>query len=223
MGTVATNPSSRLWDAGVPELPSGTFRVLRDLIYWHTGILYHDNQREILASKLAPLVLERGFDSFLDYYYFLKYDPAGKTEMHRVVDTITVQESYFFREPDQLNVFIRHVVPDLLKKPRIISGIRIWSAGCAAGEEPYSLAILLLEAGVYDQAQVEILATDISRRALATAREGRYRPRALQRLPESLRNKYFTRENDLYRISETVKEKVTFTYLNLLDERQMHL
>ena len=133
------------------ELPDDVFRLLRDEIYKRTGMWFSESSKYLLQKRLSPRAKELNFDSFQKYFYFLQYDPRSDAEFDQIYDLVTTNETYFFREPAQLAAFTEEIVPDILsRKP--VRKVRIWSAGCSSGEEPYSLAILLQEAGLYQQA-----------------------------------------------------------------------
>jgi chemotaxis protein methyltransferase CheR len=153
------------------------FAILRGLIEEKTGIHYPDADREVLAERVSARAEEVSFDSLLDYYYFLRYDPGGEAELQSLIEHLVVQETYLFRELDQLRTLVSHFIAPWVRAGR---RPRIWSAGCATGEEPLSLAILLAEAGLVDQ--VELVATDISREAIEQARTGRFARRSLRAL-----------------------------------------
>jgi len=114
-------------------LPDAAFSLLRDLIHERTGLFHENSKRDLLADKLSPRVVECGFDSFLDYYYHLKYDPAAEAEWGHVVDALSVQETYFWREMGQVRALVEVVVPQYIAALRP-QPLRIWSAGCATGE-----------------------------------------------------------------------------------------
>ncbi len=205
------------------ELPDDVFRLLRDAIYKRTGMWFADNSKYLLQKRLSPRARELNFDSFQKYFYFLQYDPRSDTEFDQIYDLVTTNETYFFREPAQLTAFIEEIVPDILtRKP--VKKIRIWSAGCSSGEEPYSIAMLLQEAGWYGKAAFEIFASDINQAVLAKARRGQYRENAFRTTEVSLRERYFTREADnSWRISDDVRNRVSFGRLNLYDEPRVSL
>lgn len=165
--------------------------LLRDLIHERTGLFYDNGRYDSLSDRLAPLVVQRSCRSFLDLYYLLKYDDAGAVAAWRqVLDALSVQETYFWREIDQVHGFVRTVLPALVRE----SGdrpVRIWSAPCATGEEPLTIAIALEEAGWFDRVSIEIHASDASAAAVAKAQAGRYRERAFRALPPTLRDRYF--------------------------------
>ena len=155
------------------------FAITARLIEEGTGLRYELAEADLLADRLSQRASELGLPSLLDYYYFLRYDPGGEAELSVLAELLVVHETYFFRELDGLRVLVEWIVPGLLKKQE---RIRIWSAACATGEEPYSLAMLLSEAALLDR--VEIVASDISERALAKARVGKYSGRSLRAIHE---------------------------------------
>jgi chemotaxis protein methyltransferase CheR len=165
--------------------------LLRDLIHERVGVFFDDSKINLFADKLAPLVVERGFDSFLDYFYLLKYDAAAAAEWRSVINAITVHETYFWREMDQIHGLAEKIIPDLLAK-NPAARIRIWSAACATGEEPLTIAMRLNEAGLFARGDIEIRASDASSEALERARKGCYRERSFRALPLPLKEKYFT-------------------------------
>src|SRR5690606_27489108 len=127
-----------------------------------------------------PRAIQRGCQTYLDYYYILKYDENADGEWRRVMDAFSVQETYFWREVDQVQSLVEHVVPAWFK--RTTEPLRIWSAACATGEEPYSIAMALHEGG-WDGHPIEIIASDGSEAALAKARSGVCRDRSFRSLP----------------------------------------
>ena len=205
------------------ELPDDVFRLLRDQIYKRTGMWFNDTSKYLLQKRLSPRARELNFDSFQKYFYFLQYDPRAESEFDQIYDLVTTNETYFFREPAQLTAFIEEIVPDILsKKP--IKKVRVWSAGCSSGEEPYSIAILLQEAGWYERAAFEIFASDINQQVLQKARRGQYRESAFRSTEATLRDKYFVREADgSWKIKDEVRNRVSFGRLNLYDEARVSL
>ena len=196
----------------------GAESLLRDLVFEKTGLVFDDAKLDLFLGKVAPLMKERGFDSYLDYYYLLKYDPAAGTAWDDLIDGLSVQETYFWREMDQIHGLAEKVLPELLTS-RPGERIRIWSAACASGEEPLTIAMRLNEEGWFERADIQIIATDASPAALRKARSGLYSGRAFRALPEELRDKYFTQEGKDWRISAEISRRVTWGRANLLDER----
>ena len=205
------------------ELPDDVFRLLRDAIYKRTGMWFADNSKYLLQKRLSPRARELNFDSFQKYFYFLQYDPRADTEFDQIYDLVTTNETYFFREPAQLTAFTEEIVPDVLSR-KGAKKIRIWSAGCSSGEEPYSIAMLLKEAGWYEKAAFEIFASDINQAVLAKARRGLYRENAFRATEASVRERYFTKEADgSWRISDDIRNRISFGRLNLYDEPRVSL
>ena len=181
--------------------------LLRDLIHGRTGLLYASDRIDLLADRVAPRVLEQGFTTVLDYYYLLKYDPRGENEWPFLMDALSVPETYFWREVDQLQA-IAHAVMPAIAGEAAGAPVRIWSVPCASGEEPLSLAILLEEAGWFERATIEIHASDASPAAIARAREGRYRERALRALPAWVRDRYFTRQGGEFAVNRSLHDRI---------------
>jgi chemotaxis protein methyltransferase CheR len=205
------------------DLPDDVFRLLRDAIYRRTGLWFADTSKYLLQKRLSPRARELNFESFQKYYYFLQYDPRADAEFDEIYDLVTTKETYFFREPAQLTAFVEEIIPDILSR-KTVRKVRVWSAGCASGEEPYSIAILLQEAKTYERATIEIFASDISSEVLVRARKGRYRETAFRTTDPTLRDKYFTREQDgCWRISDEIRNRVSFGRLNLYDEPRVSL
>ncbi|HJQ36640.1 MAG TPA: protein-glutamate O-methyltransferase CheR [Thermoanaerobaculia bacterium] len=205
------------------ELPDDVFRLLREQIYRRSGIWFSDSSKYLLQKRLSPRARELNFDSFQKYFYFLQYDPRADTEFDQIFDLVTTNETYFFREPAQLQAFIEEVIPDVLSR-KTVKKVRIWSAGCSSGEEPYSIAMLLQEAGWYEHAAFEIFASDINQQVLQKARKGHYRESAFRATEPKLRERYFTRETDnSWRVIDEIRNRVSFGRLNLYDEARVSL
>jgi chemotaxis protein methyltransferase CheR len=205
------------------ELPDDVFRLLREQIYKKSGMWFNDSSKYLLQKRLSPRARELNFDSFQKYFYFLQYDPRADAEFDQIFDLVTTNETYFFREPAQLTAFIEEIIPDLLSR-KALKKIRIWSAGCSSGEEPYSLAMLLQEAGWYEHAAFEIFASDINQQVLGKARKGQYRENAFRATSPALREKYFTRDTEsTWRVKDEIRNRVSFGRLNLYDEARVSL
>lgn len=202
-------------------LSSSALPLLRDLVHERLGLFYDPSRYDALADRLAPLVLEAGFQSFLDFYYLLKYDEQASREWLRVMDALSVTETYFWREIDQLRAIVDVVVPALLRE-RPGSPLRIWSVPCATGEEPLTIAMLLEEAGLFARGAIEIHASDASPAALEKARAGRFRERSFRSLPPHLRLKYFHRDDDAWVAAPALHARVTsWSTINLRCEGEV--
>lgn len=197
-----------------PNMPAGAFTILRDLIQERTGLFYEDGKHDLLAQKLAARVIECGFDSFLDYYYLLKYDPAAADEWGHVIDALTVQETFFWREMDAVRALVEILAPQWHASQRG-APLRIWSAACATGEEPLTIAMALQQAGWFERMPIEIDASDASPAALARAQRGLYRDRALRNLPAELRSTYFEATSGGWQIDPQIHARVRWANANL--------
>lgn len=203
-------------------LPPGTNILLRNLVHERTGVFFDDAKTDLLIDKIAPLVVERGFTSYLDYYYLLKYDEAERDEWLNVMNTVSVQETYFWREVDQVKALVHSVLPKLHKEYGPAK-VRIWSAACATGEEPLTIAIALTEAGWFERASIEIQASDASSKAIEKARNGVFTNRSVRNLPIDLRRKYFTNENGngRWQINKEIHDRINWSVANLVDENEI--
>jgi len=211
----SVNPSIRL--------PHRAFELLRDLVQERTGLYFDDAESDIFLGKLSPLVVEWGFDSLLDYYYyFLKYDPGSAHEWRKLFEALTVQESFFWREMDQIRALVDVIVPRYFRD-HSHDALSILRAACAAGEEPLTIAMALDEAGWFDRARIKIHASDASPRAVEAARNGLYRERSFRNLPPALKEKYFVCEDGLWRASSELHSRVHWRIANLTSEADIAL
>lgn len=202
------------------NLSEQTFIILRDLIHERTGVHYPDANRELLADKLRDRVIAHQFSSFLDYYYLLKYDAIAASEWHFVMDALSVPETFFWRESDQIRALTEILVPQhFAAYPGV--PLRIWSAACASGEEPLSIAIALNEAGWLQKAPIEIYASDASPKAIATAKAGRYRERSFRTLDFALKHKYFHYDKHSWQIDPEIHRHVTWAIANLAKPKEI--
>ncbi|RKH49629.1 protein-glutamate O-methyltransferase CheR [Corallococcus sp. AB050B] len=186
--------------------------ILSMLIEQRSGLHYGPEDRELLAEKLSSRALEAGFDSLLDYYYFLRYDPKGPEALASLVEALLVHETYFFREPQALEVLV-----DELLVPEVRAGRkpRVWCAACSTGEEPLTLAMMLDARGVLND--VSILATDLSARALERARTGEHNLRCLRALPPGVMGRWLEMVDGRPRVRPDLMARVEWRQLNLVD------
>jgi chemotaxis protein methyltransferase CheR len=203
------------------DLPESTFILLRDLIHERTGAYYEADRRDIFADKLLPRLGERGVDSFLDYYYLLKYDAAADEEWRHVMDALAVPETFFWREFDQVRALVEVLVPKYLAS-NPSEPLRIWSAACSTGEEALTIAIALNEAGWFYRLPVEINATDASPLAIAKARQGLYRERSFRNFSPQLREKYFQKQDgSQWRVVPDIHSRIKWGTANLYCEAEV--
>jgi len=202
------------------DLPDSTFSILRDLIHERTGLFYDSGKRELLADKLSPLVLERGFNSFLDYYYLLKYDAEQEPEWERVVNALSVQETFFYREMDQIRAVAEVFVPQYFAASPL-RPFRIWCSACATGEEPISIAMALAEAGWLGRHAIEIHASDISPAAIQKAQKGVFRERSFRNLPAQVQSRFFRHQNGAWRVADDIHKKIQWRTINVINREEV--
>ena len=211
------------FDAESLGLSDSAVGLLRDLVQERTGVFYDDKRRDVLADRLAGLVTEGGFQSFLDYYYFLKYDPAAPGEWGRVMDALAVPETYFWREVDQLKAVASVIVPELSRRDSR-GPIRIWCVPCASGEEPLTLAMLLEAESWFDRTEIELSASDGSPAAIEKARRGRYRERSFRVMPVHVRERYFARRGDEWEVDGGLHSRVrSWSVVNVGNRSEVEL
>jgi chemotaxis protein methyltransferase CheR len=194
-----------------PELTA-----LKDFLLEHSGLHFNQHNHRILERGLMRRIQALRMESLPVYFKYLSDTPDNYDEVNKLLGLLTVGETSFFRYRSHREALIHFVIPRLLEANRDHRKLRVWSAGCSTGEEPYSLAILLLEHFPELMAwDVQILATDINKRSLRHAREGIYGERSLRMVEESLRQRYFEKVGKHYLLTAQVRRMVKFDYLNL--------
>jgi chemotaxis protein methyltransferase CheR len=191
-----------------------------EYLYRRTGMSFGEAKRYYIDRRVAERMSATGQETFANYFAKLRSEPR---ELEAVVNAFTVNETYFYREAHQLLCLANDILPEVAASKGPGDRIRIWSMPCSSGEEPYSIALWLLENWpMVDAYNVEILGSDIDTRALADAREGFYGERALQNIPSAVAERYFEPpESGLRRIIEDLRESVAFSSVNLIDRGQM--
>lgn len=189
------------------------FAILSGLIEERLGLSYTPADRALLEPKIAPRLLELGVESALDYYYYLRYDDASGTELNALADALVVNETFFFREHDQLHAVLSKFVVTAIEAGR---RPRIWSAACSTGEEPLTIAMWLDDRGLLDH--VDLVASDISDNALAFAQTGRYRPRSLRQVPSGVDPaRWLESERGMLVPHPRLRAAIEWRKLNLMD------
>jgi chemotaxis protein methyltransferase CheR len=193
--------------------------LLMDLIHEQVGLHYTPADADQVGDRLAPLVVGRGLSSFMDYYYVLKYSP-DPDDWLKVIDALAVQETYLWREIDQLRAVVDVLVPELVTASRG-RPLQIWSSACASGEEPLTIAMLLDEAGWFARAPIELTASDASPAAIARAQKGNYTQRSVRNLPPSLKERYFIPHENHWTVVPELHRRVSYDLVNLVAEDQV--
>ncbi len=206
----------------IRDMSPEEFNLFRDFINKNSGIFLDDYKAEALQTSLAALMRQRDIAEYSTYYNVLTNDQEGEEEFGKLLDLITVNETCFFRNPGQFEALRKHVLPELIARKKAAGDktLRIWSAGCSSGEEPYSIAMTLLEALPNPSAwRIDILATDISRQVLADAQRGLYGKHALRETSSFHLRRYFRDTgNGKHSLNRQVRDMVSFSYHNLAKE-----
>ncbi len=195
------------------------FNKLRKVVYDRAGIHFQDTKKYVLESRLSRRLEELEFEDFDQYIMFLTAGPYQTDEFQEMFNRITINETSFFRNEPQLEVFEREILPPLLEARKTSKTLRIWSAACSSGEEPYTLAIQIHRSlGVRLQDwRIEILGTDISEKVLTTAQSGKYPHYSIRSVNPMVLNRYFKEEGNLHQLDPTIMSMVHFEKLNLKD------
>ena len=191
-------------------------RCLCEFLYGRTGMIFGENKRYYIERRIADRMSATGMRTFRAYFSHVQ---ASESEVEHLINIFTVNETYFYREEHQLNCLGRSLLPDIVRSRKPGDLVRIWSVPCSTGEEPYSIAIWLLENWpMVDAYHIEIVGSDIDTRVLVEAEAGDYGERALSRLPRELSDRYFEPPHDgQRRLIQDLRESVKFTSVNLVD------
>jgi len=221
MTTVASIPAS----SPAALLPSPQLIRIRDLVYQVAGIFQPDNKLRLLEDRCQKRMAALGASSLNDYYECLTVKPIRQVELVNLLNEITIGETCFFRNQPQLDALRNIVLPRILESRAnmALRHLRIWSAGCSTGEEPYTLSMMLMEEQSARLAgwTFEIVATDLNERSVAHAKQGIYGTYSTRNLKPYFRQKYFSASGDNLKVNAEAKAYVTISRLNLLDDVRM--
>jgi chemotaxis protein methyltransferase CheR len=197
------------------------FEKFREFFYRKTGIQFDTTKRYFVDKRLVERIEATGSDSFRNYFVKLRFE-AGGDEMQHLVNVMTVNETYFFREAYQFDCLVRHMLDEVAATRKAGSRIRIWSVPSSTGEEPYSIAIYLLERWpLINSYEVEIMSSDIDTQVLNAAQRGVYSDRSVGNLPKPYLAKYFTKiKEGEWKLSRDVTDAVEFSRVNLSDPNE---
>jgi len=199
------------------------FLKFRDLVHEKCGIFFEEKKQYLLKKRIEDRMKVTNTKEAKDYFRLIKYDPRGN-ELNVFIDSLTTNETYFFREMLQLNGFTNEVLPSVIeeRKGGSFKKMKIWSAACATGCEPYTLALLLKEKlEDFKSWNVQITGTDISNEALQKCRAGIYTERDVKDIPLDYKQKYFDNSDGQYSLHQDIKSMVKFSNLNFLDKMMM--
>ncbi|MDY6948324.1 MAG: protein-glutamate O-methyltransferase CheR [Pseudomonadota bacterium] len=206
--------------AEFPALTEEEFRRLCEFLYRRTGMVFTEAKRYYVERRVVERMIETGSGSFSNYFSQLRADTQG--EIEQVINAFTVNETYFYREDHQLHCLSTDLLANRVRSKRRGEPIRIWSAPCSTGEEPYSIAMWLLENwSLVDDYEIEIIGSDIDTAVLEAARRGVFGKRALMRLSPYLIAKYFSHvAQDKWQILDDLRESVQFGEVNIMAANQ---
>lgn len=191
------------------------------MVYKRTGIHYDINKKYFVQKRIEKRAEVLEIDSLSEYYILLKF-AEDSSEFDQLINDLTVNETYFFRDYPQLRNFAEDILPIFERMNESRKKLKIWCAACSTGEEPYTIAIILQEMlQEYDKWEIQILASDINTEVLQAARIGIYDSRSIKDVPPEYLDKYFTRRHEKYLINLNVKKPITFKRINLMDEADM--
>ncbi|MEI0494058.1 protein-glutamate O-methyltransferase CheR [Brachyspira intermedia] len=195
------------------KLTEQQFNLFKDFVYRESGICFNVINKIILESRIASSMKERNLEVVEDYYKLVSSD---KEELKKFLDNITTNLTKFFRNEPNFKLLKNYVLPKIMKYKKTGEQIRIWSAGCSTGEEPYSIAITCLETPGITDRDIKIFASDLSLNSLVAAKEGRYEEHKVENVPKEYLKKYFDKlASGEYSIKNDIKKLITFDYHNL--------
>jgi chemotaxis protein methyltransferase CheR len=201
-------------------LPREVFRLLREAIYDYSGLYFDDDATFLVQRRLVPRLEALSLSDFADYYRYIRSatPETRRGELDEIVERVTTNETYFFREGYQLNAFKDEILPALFAAQGRGKRITVWSAGCSSGEEAYTIAILLLEAGLFGEWDVRVFGSDISRKVLQTARKAVYGRTSFRTTDPRFVRRYFREHDGRHQVRDEVRQLVSFGQINLFDE-----
>ena len=216
-------PQSR--PASVPALSDALFGDLRTFIYERTGIFFADKKKYLLEGRLGKRLQHLKIAEYEEYLQLLKYGRRKEEEFEFLCEAVTINETFFFRNEPQFEALEQVILPEVIAAKQKLGSprLRLWSAACSTGEEPYTLAMIFLERFKprYPDFSIEIVATDISGSVLQAASRAAYGEYSVRNLPPLYRDKYFTMENGRFQVCERVTQLVKLQHLNLYDRQEM--
>jgi len=196
------------------------FKKIRSLVYERFGINLTENKRNLVCGRLQKVLSVRGFRTFKEYIDYVEND-GGSEALSELINKISTNHTFFFREKSHFDFLSKTVFPELEKRQQH-NDLRIWCAGCSSGEEAYSLVIQMMEywGSRYEGLRAGVLATDISEKVLNIAASAVYPEEKLKEIPLNMRHKYFKKNRDgNWAVSQNVKDEVTLRRFNLMNER----
>ena len=216
---------------GLP-LDSDPFATIAAILERESGIEFGEEAQASFDRRLSRQLLASGFRSYREYAQYLAGLPRGHADIQAVLEPLTIKETYFLREAQQVEAFIDEARRAVETAARAQGGsmlggrselqrLTIWCAGCSTGEEAYSIAILIAESRAIDLSRVRIFATDISKKAIEAARKAVYGPSSFRAIPRDIKNRYFVSQGEGDLVREIVRSTARFACANILDPERV--
>ncbi len=208
------------------------YEIWRELVHNRCGIYFTPSRRYFLESRLWERMQVLSLNSYSEYYHYVLYNLHGDREWGQLLDLLLNNESSFFRHTPSFTALVEHILPSLLRTKRRhgVNMLSMWSAGCANGQEAYSLAMAFHETAVPDEArlwQAKVWGTDISRRSLQKAKNGRYKPYDIRNMPAHYLQTYMglaengrpsgNSRRNIYKVNDSIRQMTQFAKLNLME------
>jgi chemotaxis protein methyltransferase CheR len=210
------------------DLSEEEFRLLRDLIHERFGLYFEDGQQASLRSRLVGRLASLGLMNFEDYYHYLRFGPQRAEELERMVSHLTNNETYFYRESPQLQVFAEHVLRSIKERKLSSAGgeqprtLRILSAGCSTGEEAHTLAMIVYDSGQFFwNWEVQVVGVDVDHQALEKGRRGVYFPNSFRSLSPAQIERHFVRQGAGAVVKDAIRKMVTLRHGNLVEPKSL--
>ncbi len=203
------------------DLSDKEFQLFKELIYRETGINMSDKKKKLIVARLSKRLRVLELDSFTEYYHYLKESPDSDNEIVNLINRVTTNKTDFFREKHHFDFLQKELFPQIIVDSKSTGNrkLRIWSAGCSSGEEPYTLGMVVAESFKAERGwDIKILATDLDTEILQRAIAGIYPTQLITPVPNEYLAKYFIRTGELYEVNSFIKSMISFRKLNLMDE-----
>lgn len=204
-----------------PSLSQQEIERFAEYFYAQTGIRFADYNQDTVRKKLLQRMKVLELRTFNQYFTMVRFESSGR-ELQELINLLTINESYFFRELHQLQCLVEDILPAMAQRKPAGEPLRIWTVPCARGEEPFSIAIYLMEHwDELSHIDVELLASDINTQALLDCKRGIYSPRAVSKLPQEMLERYFMPAQRGYSLRQLLRGAVSFSRVNVVDPAQV--
>ncbi|MCS6898880.1 MAG: CheR family methyltransferase [Myxococcales bacterium] len=210
---------SHQWRSGGPRMDPQDLAALLQIFREAAGLEFPRDTEYVLERKLQDRLVALRFDNFGDYVRLLR-STAGRKELEHALDEVTTHETYFFREEYQLRLFQQDLLPRLRAMNEGRRRLTLWSAGCASGEEAYTVAMLLDNSKLFEGWALRVVGSDLSKRCIYQARRGSYGRSSFRALPREFEERYFTLQGERLEVIPKIREMCLFLQMNLLDQER---